>query len=302
MNVPGRSCPVDTPETLGDSSRIFHIVGYFSILLMFVGAFLFRRNVRKRGSFFSAKSPQQPYTSLDQQNDEWDNWEDEGPRMESGMFVAYRLAAQISRLVNSLGVYLLKVKVYCELDFQSLAMNPYVHNHSFARPPIIYNVENNDRKTTSSGLQMIIKPHSRGSSSSKVGGLGETEVNYSSSGTSKSQSGQDDTYIKHPVSDDLFSELGALVVRMEGCVLSLVCPVYACIPNSMQCCSSPSCGVFSLRVAQLIKSMMCIFFAGIQAKPTFNKHTTRVVHTVGRWEPDSELQEPSGWDEDSLDI
>ncbi len=96
---------------------------------------------------------------------------------------------------------------------------------------------------------MLTKSHSRGLSTSKVGELGETEVNRASNGTSKSPSGQDDTYIKHPVSDDLFSELGALVVRMEGCVLSLVCPVSACIPNSMQCCSSPSCGVFSLRIA-----------------------------------------------------
>ncbi len=33
---------------------------------------------------------QQEYTSLDQQADEWDSWEDGEPRVESGMFVAYR--------------------------------------------------------------------------------------------------------------------------------------------------------------------------------------------------------------------
>ncbi len=64
----------------------------------------------------------------------------------------------------------------------------------------------------------------------------------------------------------------------------------------------PFGGVFvSRRVARLIQSMICIFFAGIQAKPTFNKHTARVLHSVERWEADGELQEPSGWD-DGLDI
>ncbi len=116
MNVPGRSCPENATKKSGDNSKSFHIVGYISILLMFVGIIIFRRSARKRGSL-SAESPIQHYTSLDQQNDEWDNWEEEGPRMESGMFVAYRLAAQIIRLVNGLGVYLLKVKVHCRLDF-----------------------------------------------------------------------------------------------------------------------------------------------------------------------------------------
>ncbi len=90
--------------------------------------------------------------------------------------------------------------LYCELDFQSLPMNPRVYNHSFARSPILYTLETNDRKNTSSGLQMNNRA-SWGSSGSQVGGLGETEVNCATNGTSNNPSGQDHRYIRHAVSD-----------------------------------------------------------------------------------------------------
>ncbi len=70
--------------------RFLHIAGYSSILLLLVGFCLFRRNACKRGGLFSAKTRVEPYTSLGQRDDGWDNWEDVEPQIESGMFAAYR--------------------------------------------------------------------------------------------------------------------------------------------------------------------------------------------------------------------
>ncbi len=146
---------------------------------------------------------------------------------------------------------------------------------------------------------------SQASSNSNFGGVGEADARQPSNTTNKRRSGKDDAHIRHPVSDDLFSELGALVVRVEGCILSLVCCCATRMPNSLKYCFSPSCGIFSLRAGRLIQSLMRILFSGIQAKHTFNRHSHRVAHNknVRQWEPDSELQkEPSGWEEDGLDI
>ncbi len=89
VNVPDRQCPTDGLGMLG--VKFFHIVGYFSFVLLLVGVYFYRRNACKRDSLVSSTSPvQQQYTTLGQRDDGWDNWEDEEAQTESGMFAAYR--------------------------------------------------------------------------------------------------------------------------------------------------------------------------------------------------------------------
>ncbi len=116
-------------------------------------------------------------------------------------------------------------------------------------------------KNASSGLRMNNRSP-WGSSGSQIGGLDETVVNSATNGTDNNPSGQNHRYIRHAVSDDLFSELGMLVCRMEGCVFSLVPCVCIYTPNSRQGCSSAIWWRFCIKNSCSMNSIhdLCTFF------------------------------------------